>query len=470
MVCRALGVRYIWIDALCILQGDKSDWEKESTTMANVYSNSILTIAATQGDSCVSGFVERPIPSQIVLPFKSRLKPSVSGRYSIFQSHRYDSSQNIDYDYDVPTLSDFSDPEPPPRDEFSFSISAHNSFDADFVDSKWSTRAWTFQEASLSPRLLLFGNYMSHLFIDAHRTSEDGTYQHSWGYTPWGKSIRTNYANASNRDTGVYDDWRLLVGRYSDRDLSYPEDKLPATSALAQHFAPYVGPRTYLAGLWSSDLHHGLLWAHFGMNTPERFLARPASTYTTAPSWSWASQLELVDWTWTHSVSMSPEFELLDAKVTIDGHNEYGCVKEGFLSMSTKICKLPSTRLHRTSVYMGIYFPFELHSADGKYIAHLLFDWRHPSVEAPEDPKTGNEVEDGPIDLLSMVLISSRPYDDAELQNRDVYDSEILLGMLVLPTTTPGEYTRAGLFFTEARHLGGRRFWDQVGTETVRLV
>lgn len=470
MVCRALGVRYIWIDALCILQGDKSDWDKESATMANVYSNSILTIAAAQGDSCVSGFAERPVPSQINLPFKSTLKPSVSGRYSIFQSHRGDSLQNIDRDYGVPPLSDYFNPNPPPRDEFSFSTSKHNSFDADLDYSQWSTRAWTFQEASLSPRLLLFGKYMSHLLVDNYRISEDGTYLHGSGYTPWGKSIRTSYTNASHRDNEVHDDWRLLVKRYSERDLSYSEDKLPAISALAQHFAPYIGPGEYLAGLWSSDLHHGLLWAHFGMNTPQTLLARPASKYTTAPSWSWASQLEAIGWTWAIRVSITPEFEFLDAKVAIDGYNEYGRVKGGFLSLSTKICKLPSTCLHRTSVYIGMTFPYELHSTDGKYIAHLLFDWRHASVEAPKDPETGAEVEDGPTDLLSMVLISSRPYNDTELQDRDVYDPEILLGLLVLPTATPGEYTRAGLFFTEARHLGGRRFWDQVGTQTIRLV
>ncbi|KAI8265546.1 hypothetical protein K4K58_011224 [Colletotrichum sp. SAR11_239] len=40
-----LGVRYMWIDALCIIQDSPSDWEKEAARMADVYENAFLTIA-----------------------------------------------------------------------------------------------------------------------------------------------------------------------------------------------------------------------------------------------------------------------------------------------------------------------------------------------------------------------------------------------------------------------------------------
>ena len=45
-VCRALKVRYLWIDSLCIIQDSKDDWEREAANMAYVYSNSYLTISA----------------------------------------------------------------------------------------------------------------------------------------------------------------------------------------------------------------------------------------------------------------------------------------------------------------------------------------------------------------------------------------------------------------------------------------
>lgn len=46
-ITRHIGIRWIWIDALCIIQDDSLDWERESSDVATIYSNSYLTIAAT---------------------------------------------------------------------------------------------------------------------------------------------------------------------------------------------------------------------------------------------------------------------------------------------------------------------------------------------------------------------------------------------------------------------------------------
>lgn len=42
-------MRYLWIDSLCIIQGDADDWVAEAGKMANVYANSFLNIAAASG-------------------------------------------------------------------------------------------------------------------------------------------------------------------------------------------------------------------------------------------------------------------------------------------------------------------------------------------------------------------------------------------------------------------------------------
>ena len=42
-----LGVRYLWIDALCILQDVKSDWSQEALAMADVYQGALCNLAAT---------------------------------------------------------------------------------------------------------------------------------------------------------------------------------------------------------------------------------------------------------------------------------------------------------------------------------------------------------------------------------------------------------------------------------------
>lgn len=59
-ITRKLGFRYIWIDSLCIFQGDLSDWRAESALMANVYGNSTLNIAAADAPDGDTGcFFER---------------------------------------------------------------------------------------------------------------------------------------------------------------------------------------------------------------------------------------------------------------------------------------------------------------------------------------------------------------------------------------------------------------------------
>ena len=41
-----LGIQYLWIDSLCIIQDSKDDWEIESAKMGAVYRNAYVTIVA----------------------------------------------------------------------------------------------------------------------------------------------------------------------------------------------------------------------------------------------------------------------------------------------------------------------------------------------------------------------------------------------------------------------------------------
>lgn len=45
-VCRALGIRYLWIDALCIIQDSPEDCEREATQAYKVFRHSEFTIVA----------------------------------------------------------------------------------------------------------------------------------------------------------------------------------------------------------------------------------------------------------------------------------------------------------------------------------------------------------------------------------------------------------------------------------------
>ncbi|UKZ76764.1 hypothetical protein TrVFT333_004474 [Trichoderma virens FT-333] len=50
LVLRRLGIQYIWIDCLCIIQDDKDDWKREAALMASIYTNAELTVAASWCD------------------------------------------------------------------------------------------------------------------------------------------------------------------------------------------------------------------------------------------------------------------------------------------------------------------------------------------------------------------------------------------------------------------------------------
>lgn len=57
-VTRALGIRYLWIDSLCIVQDDPDDWCVEAGRMEDVFSQAYCTIAASSAVSSLIGFLD----------------------------------------------------------------------------------------------------------------------------------------------------------------------------------------------------------------------------------------------------------------------------------------------------------------------------------------------------------------------------------------------------------------------------
>jgi hypothetical protein len=70
-VARELGIKYIWIDSLCIIQDDTADWEQESTRMHGIYASAYCTIAATPSPDPnadpSAGFLGRLVPNEGLL-------------------------------------------------------------------------------------------------------------------------------------------------------------------------------------------------------------------------------------------------------------------------------------------------------------------------------------------------------------------------------------------------------------------
>jgi hypothetical protein len=63
-VAQNLGIRYLWIDSLCIIQGNQKDWKSEAKRMQDVYAGAYCTIAATSAVDSNAGFLERTVRSE----------------------------------------------------------------------------------------------------------------------------------------------------------------------------------------------------------------------------------------------------------------------------------------------------------------------------------------------------------------------------------------------------------------------
>lgn len=140
-VARKLGIQYLWIDALCIIQDDLEDWEAESSRMSDVFMNSYVTICAAASSSSSESFLVQPPKEVLTLRFRSSLDSDISGTYSIFlEGHR--SGVFVD--------------------------------DLDIRDRKWRTRGWIWQEEVLSTRSLIFGQNLVQFRCHGQATMESG--------------------------------------------------------------------------------------------------------------------------------------------------------------------------------------------------------------------------------------------------------------------------------------------------------
>lgn len=270
-VARALGIQFVWIDALCIIQKNREDWEAESKRMAIVYNNAYLTVLAGSSTDSRAGFLAgRSSPAQ---PFPIPLD---------------DSSRD--------------------RSPFLFATLKRSR-----TEGPTRTRSWCFQESMLSRRLLIFGpeqlmfkcitgDCFEHeeykKMNGVHLTLED---QKTCLFHPNQQQLRLQPGSTSAVRYAVLEHWYIMLIEFTNRRLSNPDDIFASISSLAQTAALYLRKSRYLAGLWEEDIVRGLLWrpGSFGGWEPVE-LARPRSwmapgPVVRAPTWSWAAVEGCID-------------------------------------------------------------------------------------------------------------------------------------------------------------------------------
>ena len=290
----SLGIPYLWIDAICILQDSRRDKALEISRMASIYQSSHITIVAASAKNADQGFL---------LP---REAPSRANTIPFMHNGFHAGPVNIRRRLGNREVSSEETPRPP----------------LDPVDS----RAWTLQEQLLSQRLLVYST-------DTLQWRCKGVVANlgSSKYVPqpeesWWSTSSVNFVRPEpvplllNQDTldlrsGVEDlmhmevkatvisitpsasaqrrrsvehkriqklhtQWTHLIERYSLRSTTYASDKLVALGAIAEKFGDALRTK-YVAGFWEDHMLEYLMWH-------PKSGATGTSLYR-APSWSWAS-------------------------------------------------------------------------------------------------------------------------------------------------------------------------------------
>ncbi|KAF3010454.1 hypothetical protein E8E14_003032 [Neopestalotiopsis sp. 37M] len=281
---RRLGLEYIWIDAICVMQKDDSDWEKESTRMFDYYSNAHVTLGTTLGADDTAGFFsERHVQASSLYLFDVIFKGEKLGVYA---------KRTVN---ETAQLNNY--------------YASHAMTHYDNGGCPLFERAWAYQERLVSPRLLLFTP--SQLFHECyadqrlHDSQQEG--QPRTLKTTYGQLLQSG---EQQDQEGFYDgdgktSWRHLVAMFNALKLSFATDKLPAFAAVAQHNSSrqvlaHAPEEEYLCGLRKGHLHHDLLWKAVGRSGlegkgSEGTFTRSTSSYL-APSWSWASVPRLAEY------------------------------------------------------------------------------------------------------------------------------------------------------------------------------
>ncbi|KAI1409265.1 HET-domain-containing protein [Hypoxylon sp. FL1857] len=303
-IARRLHIPFVWIDSLCILQNSREDWETEAAQMAN---------------GC-------RIPN--------------------------DGSESFWPYVDIPVLGN--------REQKCYRVFGwSNRGNPTLEDDPLQTRGWTLQERELSPRIAHF----------SHDTViwECRTLRASLNF-PWEDpaavighrrvfdtdSVGRKLPGISQSATDLTEEkqllaaaeWFRLVKLYSRRCLTKQTDVLPAISGVARIFSGFT-PGAYCAGLFESHGIISLLWA---VDSPQKdktvskTSSRPAQY--TAPSWSWASLIGAVSWSWYPPQDRIESIATIQGiVVTPEGRDNFSQLKDGSLCITGKLRKLRARRI-----------------------------------------------------------------------------------------------------------------------------
>jgi hypothetical protein len=262
-VTRGLGIQYLWIDSLCIIQsgeGSLEDWTEHVDSMTDVYWNCTINISINRAKNANEGcFVDR----------NSLLAQECQINWHGFH-----------------------------HDNLKYTVCSWNTSGYGALDTlPIAKRAWVVQERLLAPRVLHFGS--EQIFWDcnivtlASETVPLGLPLHVTDYygrrafttgPPRDRLSRTLNGHTTSPSRS-WEPWLSIVKQYTSCSLTYPDkDKFKALAGVAEHEARSRSD-SYVAGFFRADLLWDITWS---VHMHDHALTKRAQNQYRAPTWSWA--------------------------------------------------------------------------------------------------------------------------------------------------------------------------------------
>ncbi|KAH8665245.1 heterokaryon incompatibility protein-domain-containing protein [Tricladium varicosporioides] len=235
---RRLGLQYLWIDSLCIIQDDNADWREEAAKMGSYYKNAYITIAASWSPGPQWGCFSYAEPEYIGHQLYQQEGCTINVR------------RIISHGFWWPLLR----------------------------------RGWIYQERLLSPRILHFGPV--ELVWECYTCTTCECTQSDNLHTDLSNKIEHSQIMGRTTTREIFRNiWRNMIQEYTRLDLTFAKDRFPALAGLAKQMHSYRKSE-YYAGLWTDSFIGDLLWeADYGFEEQ----AEPRESDNKAPTWSWAS-------------------------------------------------------------------------------------------------------------------------------------------------------------------------------------
>lgn len=397
---RRLGIQYLWVDTLCILQDSVEDWLREAKNIASVYRNSILTIAAADSVDSEGGLFRKRI--------RLRTRPvQIAPRIAPFSK--------------MGSL------------EFIFAFGdRQESNDGIRCESRLDKRGWVLQEQLLSPRTLNFSSQELYWECPALLASEsypagiprDHDHNFERRYFTELKMKISGSNLPSDRDR-VHMLWQHILVLYSKRELSRETDKLVALAGAANQVSKTLEDKL-LAGIWIKWLWRDLLWwVDVKTSTVVPLGARPKEFK--APSWSWASIKGPISYRFPQGTSHLRYYPCIQ----VLGHGEKVHTKSnrvsGFITIRGVIlpATIPGTPSHWASDH--------LKPGPGRTTTQLRTTWSK-SENTSQAPIWKPDTEDIICeDIQCLIVAASHQY---------------IVSIGLMPTgRRPDEYSRVGLAY-----------------------